>query len=1200
MPRAAIETGCVDVVLSPSVIGKELEEIIVSPNIFFTNENAPKNLDTIYDILIERLGTDFTDYKINTIQRRIHRRMAVNKIESLDKYVTYLKESSKEYLLLHKDLLVIVTSFFRDFEAFDSLKKVIRDIVSVKKRGDDIRMWVPGCATGEEVYSIAMVLHKELMEQNKASYVKVQIFATDISEEAVTEARGAQYFAEAVINIPPEYIDDYFIKREECYEVSKRIRDMVVFSKHDLIKDPPFINLDLISCRNLLIYFNSTLQKRLFAVFHHALRHKGYLFLGKSESTSGLTTMFATIDSKWKILQREETLSPPKLEYLQYYPKRYPQNYIPKEMPKKKELLDKEEVMNSSVASSIAQFFAKDYVIIDKENAIIYSSGNVKHYFDLPLGKMTNDILSFAKDDIKIDLRSAIYKTRRELKATTKKVHSKDERKNHYYISVLPMPNSDYFNNALLIMFSSIESDDISTKVMLSEQDKHELEYELMVTKERLQTTIEELETTNEELQSTNEELQSANEELRSTNEELETSNEELQSSNEELSTVNDELEMKSVNLREINADLNNAFESIDFGVMFVDEALKIRRYTPFIKEIFKVRAGDIGVQVTSIECNIDFPEFRKHLETVLKTKESKTFEFFERGVRYFCELKPFYNEHKRINGVTIIFQDKTQLYEREKKLQQLKEESERFKVMLRKVLDSSLDGVQYFQALRDSSGTITDFEYIFSNKVACEIIQKNENEIIGKKLLETIPGHLDTLEEYGKSLFEIYCEVVETGQSKALLFHFNAGGIIEWFSNKSVKLGDGFVVAFSVITEQVKKTEELAHKDQIIKQKTDFESFFENSSDAMSVVCDDKFRYVNQKAVELFGYKTKEELMHISPSALFSTHQKDGKSPGEALEDETLKAFDEKGNRFEYLLNRADGKTFVTEVTFTPIELDNKQVMHAIWRDVTEEKKLKESLENEVKRQLVELRTKEQQLIQQSKLASMGEMIGSIAHQWRQPLNIISLYKEHLVNDYYEKQLNDETVETYSDKIDVTLQHMSKTIDDFRNFFKPSKEKELFNVQTVIKEVIYIIDAQMKEHLISITFNNTQEASSLTCNGYANEFKQVVLNILNNAKDALVAHNIHSGEIAIGFEATKSSITVQIADNAGGIPEEIMDKIFEPYFTTKFQSQGTGLGLYMSKIIIEKNMGGKLTVENSENGAVFSIMLPCNPEIES
>jgi two-component system CheB/CheR fusion protein len=1311
MPRASIETGSVDAVLTPAIIGKELQSIISAPNIFFVNENAPRQLDAIYDILIERLGTDFTDYKINTIQRRIHRRMAVNKIESLDEYVEHLKNSNKESKLLYKDLLVIVTSFFRDTEAFDSLKVVIKNIVLAKTRGESIRIWVPGCATGEEVFSIAMLLHQELVNQEKISTIKVQIFATDISEEAIAQARSAKYFKEEIIHIPQELIDNYLIVKDDYYEISKNIRDMVVFSQHDLIKDPPFINLDLLSCRNLLIYFNSTLQKRLFAVFHHALRHKGYLFLGKSESTSGLTNIFATIDSKWKIFQREETLNPPNLDYLQYYPKRYPSTIKVTE-PKLKPILDKDEIMSNAVSSSIAHFFAKNYLIIDKENAIIYTSGNIKHYFDIPIGKMTNDILAFANEEIRIDLRAAIYKCRREQKANTQKIRTSQQPNEKYYISVLPMPNTDYFNDALLVMFSEIENDETPPKMLLSSEDKYEIEHELMVTKERLQTTIEELETSNEELQSTNEELQSANEELRSTNEELETSNEELQSSNEELSTVNDELEIKSRDLRISNDDLNNAFSTIEYGVMFVDKSFRIRRYTPFMKNIFVLRDGDMGNLITSIECKINFPELRKHLEFVIHQGEVKSFEFDEEGIRYFCKIEPFYNEHERVSGASIIFHDTTEIHQNEMELKRYKNELEKLvEEKVQEIQNSnyelseaqkiatlgnwSLDIVKnnlqwsdeiykifeietkdfdpsyeffldtvhpedkeavhqaYSQSIKNKTPYEIRHRIVLSSGKIKHVLEKGNTvynklgePILSRGIVQDITKEVElqnkALEE--KAKYQKLLDNATEGiyimdlQGNLLDFSKQAASMLGYTKEELSKLSvydwevgvpkdkiqetldgltpipitahtlhkrkDGSTFDTSIMAAKVNYggqeaiystvrdiTQIKKHEQEILKQKEEFETIFKISKDPIAILdLKSNFLDFNDAYLEVTGY-SRQELLDTSCIEL--SIPQDYEESKKVIRKVVKKGF---VKNFEKSCYAKDGDIITVNMSLSLMP-DKKRIIVSA-KDITQNRKLQDALKElnknlaqKVQKKVKELREQEQLLIQQSKLAAMGEMIGSIAHQWRQPLNLLSIKKDLLILSFEKGELDESSLMQYNKSFNDTIQYMSKTIDDFRNFFKPSKEKSNFDIVKSITDTVHMIDAQLKQQGIELRINCTEDTQQLYYYGYPSEFKQVIINLIKNAQDIIKEKKIQ-GQIEITIKHSDTTLTIEIEDNGGGIEEKIFPKIFEPYFTTKFQSQGTGLGLYMSKTIIERNMGGKLEAKNRKNGALFTITL--------
>lgn len=801
--------------------------------------------------------------------------------------------------------------FFRDEEAFESLKSVVADIVTSKHGGESIRIWIPGCATGEEVFSIAMLLHQELLKQEKISIIKVQIFATDISKEAITQARSAKYFKEEVFHIPHALVDNYLIAKDDYYEISKNIRDMVVFSQHDLIKDPPFINLDMLSCRNLLIYFNSTLQKRLFAVFHHALRPKGYLFLGKSESTSGLTSIFSTIDSKWKIFQRKETLSAPNLDFLQYYPKRYPSSVKVIE-PKLKPVLDKEQIMLDAISVSITRFFAKNYLIIDKDNAIIYTHGEIKHYFDIPLGKMTNDILAFATEEIRIDLRAAIYKSRREQQAITHKISSSTQPNQKYYITVLPMPSSDYFYEALLIMFSEVQNDNSytpSSNTLLNNEDREALEHELMVVKERLQTTIEELETTNEE----------------------------LQSSNEELSTVNDELELKTHDLRLINDDLINAFRSIEYGVMFVDEALRIRRYTPFMKHIFALRDGDIGNLITSIECKVNLPQLRKHLEYVIAKGESKRFELDEQGVRYFCKIEPFYNEHDRISGASIICQDKTEIYKREEELNGYKYELERLvneKIEEIKNSNFELDEAQKMALMGSWSLDIVHDELRWSDEIFVlfeldkehfkpsyefflSLIHPDDRELVDSVYKQSLEN---------KTPYEVEHRMVLPSKK------------IKYVREKGNTFYDeeGKPIYSRGIVQDITKEAKL--KESIAKQKEEFGTIFKISKDPVAILdLESRFLDFNDAYMEVTGYSRKELLQ---TSCIELSIPQDYERAKVVIAKVVRKGF---VKNFEKSCFAKDGTVVTINMTLSLMP-DKKRIIVSA-KDMTENKQLRDNL---------------------------------------------------------------------------------------------------------------------------------------------------------------------------------------------------------------------------------------------------------------
>ena len=1038
MPKAAIRTGDVDAILTPKEMAENILKILTLPDAPHESIVSVGSIDTIYDLLIEKFDVDFTDYKLGTIQRRIERRMVVNRSSSLQEYIELLKVSSNELTLLYKDLLIIVTSFFRDKEYFEALEMSIDSLVrSNEKR---IRVWVAGCATGEEAYSIAMVIHKILDEYNIKK--TVQIFATDISEQAIDTARNNSFTQEEIEHIDDFYLENYFELVDERYEISKQVRESLIFSVHDLVKDPPFISVDLISCRNLLIYFNTTLQTRIISIFHHSLKNSGLLFLGKSEAVNSLKELYITVDHQAKIFKKDGNTKDLNVGNLAYYPKRYSKRIYTgnqKIVHKREQALDKDTAIENSMASSIKEKLFKDYLIIDRNDAITYIGGNAREYIDFPRGNFNLDVFSFIKDEMRLDIRVLISKARKSSASLNKRVKVEvdehGEKIKYINIIVFPLRNNDFLTDsvALVFMESSDEVVIVKDNKVRTSNYARELETELMLVKEQLQVTIEELETTNEELQSTNEELQSSNEELQSTNEELETSNEELQSSNEELITVNEELEVKSSLLRESNSDFENVFRVLDFGMIIVDNDLRIKSFTQEAKEIFEIGHENIHELITTVGTKIDLGNIRELILGVIDKREKSVLELQHGEIHYQVTIYPYVNrEHRKLvyDGAILTFMDVTQSKQNEQKL-----------LESQKAINEEKDRVTN---LLDEQETIT----ILTN---------------GKQI---ISGNKQFLAMFGYESFESFLKV-----------HFC---ICELFKDKA----------------NVKHLR--AEMDGL-----SWIEYINNYSDEIHEV------YIDDK----------EGIEHV-------------------------------------FVVKASKKIYKNAqvVTFTDITI---------------------------------LREHETMLQQQSKMASMGEMIGNIAHQWRQPLNALSASVYLLSSKYEAKNFTKNDMEAFSQKSNQLIQKMSATIDDFKNFFRADKEKGVFHVVEAVTECVNFVHASYISNNIKFIFDCEKE---LVLESYKNELMQVLLILLNNAKDALVENNIPNPTVEITSKKTDDGIVIMIQDNAGGISEEIVKKVFEPYFTTKFQSDGTGIGLYMAKMIIEESMSGRLTLENHAQGALATI----------
>ena len=576
MPNSAINTGNIDLILDVEVMFEELVELLTYPNRAKLIGNVTETSGIYKNILLklkENKKVDFTLYKTSTIQRRIERRMAALKITNISDYSNQLEKNIKEVDNLYNDILIGVTSFFRDREPFEILKENLKKVIYAKT-DKSIRVWVPGCSTGEEPYSIAMVISEILGE--KIGEYKIQIFATDIDDEATTVARKGQYPESALTELDKSLVKKYFTIKDDMYELIKPIRDMCIFSKQDITRDPPFVRLDLVSCRNLLIYFTSDLQKQLFPIFHYALNDHGLLLLGKSESVGVFLNYFKSVNSKWKLYEALYLgqKNVPKSVTSYHAPK-----YNPREEKDKYEVF-KQPTISDLIIDHIERTIVPTCIVLNESFNMIYVKGKNK-YLSQPEGEITQNIFKFLSPEISIELRSALHSVKKNGGITkTKFILPKEENDKKVksledtYVRLVVSPlDSPVMGDLFLVVFQeekaeSLASYDFTLSHENEEVDK--LQIELEKTREHLQTVIEELETSNEEMQSLNEELQSSNEELQSSNEELETTNEELQSTNEELQTAYAELQ----NVYEERDNSNKSLLSLKN-----DYELKLSRY---------------------------------------------------------------------------------------------------------------------------------------------------------------------------------------------------------------------------------------------------------------------------------------------------------------------------------------------------------------------------------------------------------------------------------------------------------------------------------------------------------------------------------------------------------------------------------------------------------------------------------------------
>lgn len=697
MPQSAIAAGAVDYVRRP----QEMADVLLA-YARRARQVPAENTQIWHRIILllqERTGVDFSAYKMGTAQRRVERRMHVNQVASVGDYLRYLQTTPHEVDALFGELLIGVTSFFRDPPAFEALAQALPAMLDGRADGSPVRVWVPGCSTGEEAYSIGVLLREYLAA--RAGRLGVQIFGTDVDPRAIETARTGFYPSGIVNDVTPAQLDRYFVKEDNGYRVRKELRDLVVFAVHNVLGDPPFSKLDVLSCRNLLIYLESVAQQRLLRLFHHALNPGGLLFLGPSESVEEARELYTMIDRKWKVFRRADVPAPP-LETLPWGGVRMP----PRELPAPP--AGGEERRPSVVGllqAMLLDQFAPPSVVLDSRGEIVFIHGRTGLFLEPPPGRPTNVLVEMARPGLRAALAAALREaglTRSEVVRRGARVRSNGGI-TRVDVTVRPISEPEALRRLWLVTF--VPSGRVGTArpvrqvpSLASGRDATELVEELSYTKERLQHSLEELQATNEELMSSNEELTSTNEELQSANEELETTKEEMQSLNEELVTVNAELQAKLDDLAEAHADLQNLLNSTDIATVFLDTDLRIKRFTPQAHEVFHLIPSDVGRPLADLVPSLAYERLMDDARDVLRTLTP-----CERAVHsasdtwYTMRILPYRTVKNAIGGLVLTFVDITRAKQAESVLTEARNYFESIVETVREpllVLDADLNVV--------------------------------------------------------------------------------------------------------------------------------------------------------------------------------------------------------------------------------------------------------------------------------------------------------------------------------------------------------------------------------------------------------------------------------------------------------------------------------------------------------------------------
>jgi len=677
MPNSAVASGVVDYVLSPDRIAEELIRIQKQPSVqelpHDTFDGKDRLMKDVFRLLKSYSKVDFIDYKVATIRRRILRRMNINHINELRDYVKLLHRNPQEVEALYRDVLINVTSFFRNPEVFEGLHEdVYPKLFADRSPSEPVRVWVPGCSTGEETYSHAISLVEMLSELRIE--VPIQIFGTDLSENAIQRARAGVYKESIANEVSEVRLRRFFHKVPGGYQISKSIRDMCVFARQNVFSDPPFSRMDLISCRNVLIYLSPVLQKKVIPIFHYALKPKGFLLVGNTEGLLGSgAEIFDLVDRKSKIYQKKAVPSPVTFgltisahEVSEGRPEK------PHHPAKEEELAKTPADVQREADRLLLTKYVPSAVVVNDDLEILQSRGKTSRYLELPTGRASLNLLKMARAGLLYELRALIEKARKNSIPISKDgiVIEDGDETSVVRLEIIPFRTPARDQRHFLVLFEEKEGPKRpapkpgsrhAAKEVADSKDVQiaQLKQELASTKEYLQSIIEAQEATNEELQSANEEIQSGNEELQSTNEELQTSKEELESANEELNTVNEEIQHRNQQLAQLSNDLINILNSATIPIVMLGEDLHIRRLTPEAERVLGFSNHDMGKALTHLSLNVELPQLERWMLDVMRDVAMKTEQVHSRdGKVYKLRITPYRTLENRIDGVVIILLD--------------------------------------------------------------------------------------------------------------------------------------------------------------------------------------------------------------------------------------------------------------------------------------------------------------------------------------------------------------------------------------------------------------------------------------------------------------------------------------------------------------------------------------------------------------
>jgi two-component system, chemotaxis family, CheB/CheR fusion protein len=1162
MPKAAMQAGTVERGQAPEEIAAELHHIARHGPGRRRRDVRKKVKGDPYESIMRSLesqvGVDFLKYKQTTIRRRLERRLTATGCATLEQYAAYLEATPGEAQSLLQNVLISVTAFFRDAEAFKALAQRAAERLKQKRDGHTFRVWVVGCATGEEAFSLSIVLSEAIEKSRKQ--VRLQVFATDLDEHALASARRATYPAAALVGVPKKLIDKYFEPQDDgAYRVRTSLRDTIVFARHNASEDAPFLNLDLLSCRNVLIYFNSRLQQQLFKTFEYALLRGGLLFLGKSEAVPQEGRGFRVLAAKHKIFERLGTRVGNRGELP--HPTRREASRESAFVSRAREVGQALDLFNAVVNG-----LAPDSIVIDNEVYIKHVFGNAGEFLVHPAGQATQNLSKLLPGDMGIELMALLHRAERTGHAAAGLRHELKMKQGLRLVQLTVAPLATGGSKDYLVCFHASPVEHKAARRRGKDADglpvserAERLQKELDELREHLQTVREEQETTSEELQSLNEELQSSNEELQSSNEELETTNEELQSSNEELTTVNEELNVKSAELQSMNQRLNAIQSSIVHPLLVIDRDRNIISFNPAARLLFRLSEADLGSEYRAAGTLCEVEALKPLIDQAFRRKADARVQLEHAERKFEVQVQVFKGARGGVDGAVASFIDNTQILD-------ALEDSR----TSRQQLSSILESTPAIVTMKDLNGV-----YQYVNKRFAQMIGKPAEAIVGRTDDELFGR--DT----SAKLQEHDYEVIKKKKPLEVSEAFQVGAETRMWNSSKVPLVDARKRVQSVCTVSLDLTERIAHEQQLELFRRAFSASNNGLliADPASPGCPITFAsealadLAGVPADSLLGMKLADLLRRLQLQASGATV--------EALADEISR----NGSRtLTAAASPPSASVSWLELASRTVELqEGKRNVIVTFFDASQ-------------------RVRDQRLIAQqqeelervSRFSALTEIAAGIAHEVNTPLGVIVSKAGILKELNRQRGLN--LPEAISIADDIT--RMAKNVSEIVHGLGSIASRRVDRLETTCMRQIVRDAAKMCEprlHRISADLRLDLPETEVPVECYPVQIMQVIINLLNNAADA--SADRRERWVAVRVRANEQRAAVTVMDSGPGISSTLAEKIFTPFFTTKGDQKGTGIGLSLARSIARRH-NGELVLETEAENTCFTLSLPRRQEV--